>query len=168
MSDFFDMLDRAKETWKKSYAQRKERRAREAQQIRLEDLTRKFHVLDEEVRLPIPNLFALKWMDEYFGGIDNIDLGNLGKLGAVIWILENQGSVDEIDQMTKEQINNAINRGLSEIPAVLHPRYMMCIDDIFRVIKKNWIQRQKSLLNDLLEQLGNQTSGAGGPSVSLN
>jgi hypothetical protein len=159
--NWFDKFDKALEVLQRKKEEKKKLKSHRERMLRLEDLSAKFHVLDEDVRLAIPNLYALKWLDTWFGGLENIDLNDITKLASVIWILEHQNASDEINQMTHEQIEHAIDRQLSEIPAVLHPKYLMCIDDIFRMIKKNWITKQKSLYQDLLDQINRDFSGDG-------
>jgi len=150
--DFFEKFERAKKVLaQKREAKRAEKLSRE-QRVRVSDLFARYHSVGK-VTLEFPSLFALQWLEKHFGSQESIDLSQLEHLGAVIWILENQNAVDEVMAMNAEQTAAAIRRQMAEIPARLHLDYLVCCQDILTVLKKNYISRQREILEQALTLL---------------
>ncbi len=152
--NWFDKFDKARAVYEQSRKEKERLKAHRERLLRLEDLYVRFHQIDEDVRLPFPSFYALKWLDKRFNGFENIDLNNLQHLSALIWILEHQHDVDEIAGMNDAQVENAIDRHMSAIPAALYPRYLICADELLRAVKKNFLRSQREMLESLLETLG--------------
>lgn len=148
MKDFFAKLDLVKELYRKRDDKMVQLKLDRERQVRLRDLGEKYHVTGD-IALPLPSFFALEWLENWFDGFDKIDLNKLEHLSTVIFILEMQTAVDEISQMSKAQIKTAIQRNASEIPAVRLPEYRTCAAELFEVLKKNYLQKQQQMLEEV-------------------
>lgn len=158
--DWFDKFEKAKAVWESFHEEEKKAKLDRERRIRVEELYSRFHTVGN-VRLPFPSLFALKWLDERFGDFDGIDLSKSAHLAAVIWILENQAAVDEVHAMGKAEIEAAIDRQAAEIPASLHLNYVAAVQDIFTVIKKNYLHHQRQILEEAKALLDSDSTPPG-------
>lgn len=163
--DFFEKFAKAKEALAKKQEKRREEQEEREKQIRLEELYVKFHEVGP-VKLPLPSLYALKWLDERYGDLEKIDLSSFNQLAAVVWILENQHRAGELGSLGAMEIEAEINKRISEIDAALHLPYLAAVQEIFHVLKKNYLQQQKQLLEPLLDLLDRDSSPPGAKSPS--
>ena len=155
MKNWFDKFDRAKSVREKIREQLAEKRIDRDRRTRLQDLFNKVHKVGP-VKIPIPNLFALDWMEKHFNGLDNIDLNDMFSIAAIAWICENQekDAAMAVLTMDKEATSQAISLKMTEISAGEQPYYIAAVDEIFRTIKKNLIQHQKAILEEAKALLG--------------
>ena len=161
--NFFDRLDKAKkihDRYKDVLVESRKEDAERLHQIRLQDLHLQMHQVDD-VSLPFPNLFAMSWLNKRLNGIDNLNLQNLDQVAAVIWILENQVKPEEITVMTETEIRQAINTRASEIPVTMHMKFLVCIQEVFEYIKKNYSMQTERLLEETLAMLRSDFSSPG-------
>ena len=124
----------------------------DAAQMRLEDLTKKYHTVGG-VQLPDPTLFALNWLEKRFGDLERISLTNLDHLGAVVFILRHQNDSDMVQRLTPQQVADRIAQTLSGIAAHTQPHYVACIAEIFAALKKNYAQQAEEMLQMALVRL---------------
>lgn len=114
-------------------------------QVRLADLTARTHSAGK-ITLPLPSLYALQWLSEYFGDLDKVKMEQIRDLAAVVWILENQHEPAAVSSLSREQTKAVIEARMSDIPASRLVDYQACVDDMFSHIKKNSVQRQIEIL----------------------
>jgi len=148
-SNFFDMLEKAQTLYKDRRAERLQNKIARDERFRAIVLDAKFHAVGR-VQLPLPSLYALDWMNAYFGDLDNVNLEKPRHLAAVVWILRHQEFAHDLPGADPD-IERKIGDVASQIGIHEMPEYVICITEIFERIKKKLNRSAISHLEKILE-----------------
>lgn len=138
-----------------------QRRDQRKRNIRIEDLYTKVHNY-KHVTLPYPNAYAFDILNRFFDGLENMDVENFQHIGVCIHVLENCKDVSLRD-MDRKQLLKLADKRLLDIPAGDEWEYVVCIDDIFSVIKKKVFNQTQTMLADLQKCLDGAISASDSP-----
>lgn len=165
--DYFSKLDKVRETISKQKEKLAAKKAEKSRQIRLADLSAKVHKVGNIV-LPLPTVLAMDFVEEYFGSLDKISLENAKHVFTIVWAFENvnENNVDAIANMSKKDIEIAVKKRMAQVSAVNvlfneqsklsiseFNSYVLAVEDIFTMIKKNSLQDQIQVLENTLKVL---------------
>ena len=134
---------------------KKQKRAQqeaEASRQRIEDLYIKYHQFNDEISIPIPNLFAEAQIEKHFGSKDKIDFDDNEHIAWLLYILRNQENLQLIHCTKKEQLIS-VREIMQEIPVNQKELYQQAIWEMFMALKKNSNQRERELLQPLADML---------------
>jgi hypothetical protein len=124
-------------------------------QRRLKDLYRKIHYYKDDIRIPIPNLWAYAEIEDRYESVDNIDLNNKRQLAFVLVILDNQEN-PEFNNYSESQIRELTIARMQKIPANEHEDYIKAVYEVFMILKKNSIRKTEVVLQQAKEILAGQ------------
>ena len=138
----------------------KDKRAERKSEKRLQDLFVKVHVYKKNICIPLPNIYAISEINDRYGSIDKIDLGDPKQLAYLLVLLESQESL-EYARLSMEQKEHLVLKRMQEIPAGEQEDYVQAIYEVFLMLKKNSIRKQKAILQQALEILDTEKSPSG-------
>jgi len=124
-------------------------------QRRLKDLYRKIHYYKDDIRIPIPNLWAYAEIEDRYESVDNIDLNNKRQLAFVLVILENQED-PEFNKLSESEVTDLVIARMQQIPANEHEDYIKAVYEVFMILKKNSIRKTEVVLQEAKEILAGQ------------
>lgn len=154
-----EFMDGLPEMWQDYKNARHQRRAAKYREVSVADLTARFHAVGK-YSLPIPTLLSNHLIEKYFGGYDNIDLSQPQHLAAVICFYEN-GSKPEFGSMNREQLDAEIAKRMATISTAQQSEcYIECITQINLALQKKNLQHPQQMLEQMLQMLASQPSGA--------
>lgn len=138
---------------------------------KIEDVYKQTVTVNGE-KIPICNANAWNIINNYFDGIDNLDLSDEVDLGVVLYVLQHQKST-EIGDLTLEELHQKGREVLIEIPVTELPSKQESVIKMFQFIKKKLsmsltkeIKESLHILNSLAE--GSETSVSDLPKDSKN
>ena len=121
-------------------------------QRRLKDLYRKIHYYKDNIRIPIPNLWAYAEIEDRYESVDNIDLNDKRQLAFVLVILENQENPD-FNNLSESEIRDLTIARMQKIPANENEDYITAVYEVFMILKKNSIRKTEVVLQQAKEIL---------------
>lgn len=133
---------------------RKNKKAVQGAETRVDDLFEKFYHYDKKIAIPLPNLYAHTLIEKEFKGMENIDFEKDEHIGRVLFILNNQDN-DKAEFLTSEQKDAQIRDILRAIPYHAKEKYQQALYEMFIALKKNSTRRQKDILMQALEIIRN-------------
>lgn len=144
MPNIWEVIAKLKELRKKKERSRNKRR--------IDDLFIKFYEYNDQIRLPIPNLFANAQIQAHFGGEENIDFEKDEHIGWLLFILRNQEN-DRLTVLSPKEQEAEVHKILQEIPLHQKEQYQKALFELFAALKKNSIRRQKEIMLQVLDIL---------------
>lgn len=145
---FWENLERIKKIQQEKFGKFKQRR----KDKRLSDLFAKIHVFNKEVRVPIPNVYAISEIERVYGGLEKVDFNNPKHLAEVLVILEHQQDV-KFDFLLEEERQRLRVERMQSIHAAQFENYVKAIHEVFYILKKKDIRTQREILEQTLALL---------------
>ena len=123
------------------------------------DLNRRF-VRVGAIQVPFPSIAALDVIENYIGGLDEIDLERYEDVGVFVYVCENQGNMGELADLDRAEFRRRVLVWMSTIDAMSDAwlEYTTAVDAILRTIKKNWMQRQVELMQATLAMISDSAA----------
>jgi len=138
----------------------KNKRAERKSEKRLQDLFVKVHVYNKKICIPLPNIYAISEIEGLYESIDKINLAEPKQLAHILVLLDNQENL-EYARLSEEEKDDLFVKRMQEIPAGEHEDYIRAIYEVFLMLKKNSIRKQKGILQQALEILDTEKSPSG-------
>jgi hypothetical protein len=138
----------------------KNRLAERKSEKRLQDLFIKVHVYNRNIKIPLPNIYAISEIEGLYESIDKINLADPKQLAHILVLLENQENL-EYARLSKEEKDDLVLKRMQEIPAGEQEDYVQAIYEVFLMLKKNSIRKQKGILQQALEILDTEKLPSG-------
>jgi hypothetical protein len=138
----------------------KNRLAERKPEKRLQDLFIKVHVYNRNIKIPLPNIYAISEIEGLYESIDKINLADPKQLAHILVLLENQENL-EYARLSKAEKDHLVLKRMQEIPAGEQEDYIQAIYEVFLMLKKNSIRKQKTILQQALEILDTEKSPSG-------
>jgi len=145
--DLLPRFEKIREFREKMYSRKVQRR--------LKDLYKKIHYFKDDIRIPIPNLWAYAEIEDRYESVDNIDLNNKRHLAFVLVILENQEDPD-FNKLSESEITQKVIARMQKIPANEYEDWSRAVYEVFMMLKKNSIRKTEVVLQEARDILAGQ------------